>query len=396
MPPLRVLVSGSSVGPQPRRGGPELACAHFCLQTHHVPVSGVRTYRLGPFKSVKGEELVRRSMRAVRAAVVVFAVAGLTLEACDGAVDETNSAPDGAAVSEDAEPESAESEGEENVGPEEPDEADEPDGPDDAEEAQEAQADDDAAAVVSGGTAPVAEGDLPGEDAALYFAEQGEVVHVVGVDHAEQLPVRGLPDPSAVEVGQLDPMADVTLAGRERVAGDGAEASRWVEVELSGGVGWVDGHHLGFIELYAGSDSLAEYDGYGAHPEPIGTVSEASRARVQELSESGQQLEAVLVDGRDGSQLAQARGAEPPLADVRQDRGAQVWSPGDVLQVQPAFGGPDPDNLWTIDFLGFADDAIRGQRVELFVAEMDEGYEVVGAWTWNICARGVTEDGSCV
>lgn len=331
---------------------------------------------------------MRSSIRAVRTAVVVLAVAGLALDACNDDVAEPGSsqdeAPDEATVTEDAdqEPEPDESDGSQ---------------PDDPEDMQEAQAGDEAAEPLSGGTDPVADADLPGQDAAMYLSEQGQSVHVVGVDHTEMLLVRGLPDPSAVEVGQLEPMAEVTLAGRERRAGDGEDAVRWVEVELSDGVGWVDSHHLGYIELLGGWESLSDYDGYDTHPEPIGVVSEIAQARADQLTGADQpQVEAVLTDGRDGTQLAQARAVQDSMIDGVHARGAQPATDAGVLQVQPALGGPDPDNLWTIDFLGVADDAVRGERVELFVVDGGGGYDVVGAWTWNICGRGVTEDGSCV
>lgn len=344
---------------------------------------------------------MRRSTRAIRAVVVVLAAAGLTLDACIGELSERGDVDsDEAEVIEDA---ASDTELEEGEDAEDADDAE----PDEPEEPQETQAGDSAANPVSGGTDPVPESDLPGEDASLYFSGEGEWVDVVGVDHAEVLLARGLPGPDAAEVGQVAPMEKVTLAGRERLVATGdaenvedaevEDLSAWVEVDLSDGVGWVERYHLGFIDVLSGADSLSQYEGYGTHPEPIGAVSEVAQARAEELTEAGSSpVVPVLVDGRDGTQLMQTRTVEQPITDAVQARAVPVAPEEGVVQVRPALGGPDPEYVWTVDFLGFGDDSVRGERVEFIVFDVDNGYEVVGAWKWDICGRGVTQDGECV
>lgn len=318
---------------------------------------------------------MRRSTRVVRAAVVVLAVAGLSLDACDADLEDLDTALEEAGVTEDVEPDPQTEEPEateEPGGTEEPgpQEAEPQEGePEDAADEQGAGSDADTqdagtdAQEAGGGTASQPEGgvdqvpeaDLPGQDASLYYAEDGHWVSVVGVEHDDVLNVRALPDPSADIVGEIPPFAQALLAGRERSLGSGA---RWVEVRLVGGYGWVNGNFLAHAEG-EGEDVTADFSDYGPY------------ANIDDL------IDAAL----------QGRAAELPSADGIVAR---------HLDGASSDAGPGAPIYYTLDFLGGGDDAVRGERVRFDVEQGAEGYTISWARSMPLCQRGAMPDGQCV
>ena len=201
------------------------------------------------------------------------------------------------------------------------------------------------------GADPVPDGQLPGDDIVTFFAEAGRTVDVVGVKTGDVLFVRALPDATSEEVGRLAPTGDAVLAGRERAVGPGT----WAEVELSDGVGWVNSSYLAYIPD----------EGQDITSEAAGIAADSDAADAEDLAREIGEARAARSGG----------GAGP--------RATLVETPAhDVL-------------VYRVDVLGLPDDSVRGERVEIFLEETADGYEVTEATSYPICGRG-TGDGLCV
>lgn len=201
------------------------------------------------------------------------------------------------------------------------------------------------------GAAPVADDQLPGESAALYFPE-GAQPDVVGVEASDVLVVRALPDPGADEVGEVDRTGTVTTTGRERAV----ESGLWAEVEQGSGVGWVNSSYLGY--LGEATDTTGEY--------------------AEVLPEIANPREVVGTIGQHAAERHTAIGGA-----------LDAWTVVD----QPGETGPTEA---LIDVLGYPDDAQRGERLRVFFDEGDAGTAVSRIESSAICGRGVTDDGLCL
>lgn len=308
----------------------------------------------------------RSKVRVVRTAVALLAVAGLSLEACDADLDDLDSALEESGVTEDVdtEPEPEEPEETEEVEEAETGEADEPDETDELEpEAQDASAEVTAAEVCGDpatdrGLDPAPEGQLPGEDSPLYFSEEGEWVAVVGVEHTDVLCVRELPDPTSGWVAHIPSFDEALLTGRERLVGSEDSPSRWVEVNVVTGYGWVNANFL----AHAGGDGqdvTADFTGYGPHADIDALIDEVADGH-------GQQWPGVS-----------------PIV-TRHLGGAS----GDA--------GPGGPLFYHLDFIGARDDSLRGERLKFDVEQNADGYYVSLARIVPLCDRGATDDGLCL
>lgn len=214
---------------------------------------------------------------------------------------------------------------------------------------------DDGARSGDGGVAAVADGQLPGEDVITYFSEAGRTANVVGVDSGDVLFVRARPDVGAEEVGRLAPTAEATLAGRERSVGTGL----WAEVELSDGVGWVNSSYLAYLPE-TGRDVTAEAAVFAAD-------SDAATAEALALA-IGEQRAAARGGGAGQGSAPTATLVETPARDVQ---------------------------VYRVDILGYPDDSMRGERLEIVLEKSGDGYGVAEATAYPICGRGAA-DGLCV
>lgn len=201
-----------------------------------------------------------------------------------------------------------------------------------------------------GGIDPVPGDELPGEEFAMYFSDAGAVAHVVGVETGDVLFVRALPDASAEEVGRLAPTGEVVLAGRERALDPGF----WAEVELSDGVGWVNTSYLGYVAS-PGEDITGEFPELGPYEYQEDLVVEAALHWAARGSEEG---------------------------------GPEI---GYTVVETPSGDTP----LYRVDIAPYADDAQRGERLEILLESGAEGYTLGEVRSFPICGRG-TADGLCV
>lgn len=202
------------------------------------------------------------------------------------------------------------------------------------------------------GTEPAAEADLPGTDFTSYFSEAGQVADVVGVESGDVLFVRALPDPTSEEVGRLAPTGDTTLAGRERNVKSGI----WAEVELDGGVGWVNTNHLGYI------------------PD-----------RGEDITD---ELRALDADGT-GEAVDAARNVAESY--VESEHGAGGPRPNVIMVETPAHDTP----IYRVDIIGQADDSVLGERLELIMEAGASGYQVAEGTGFQLCRRGAGAEGLC-
>lgn len=288
--------------------------------------------------------------RPTTAAISLWAVGALMLTACgDGAQEaESEASPEQATVSPDESDQSDETEATEDAETaEETDEESEEDSGDEDEdsgdEEDSSQQSEDPAA------GPVDDADLPGEDTATFFGDQGEAAHVFGVEDDDVLHIRGLPDPEADSLDSAAPDSEVTLTGRERSVDSGI----WTEVETEAGVGWVNTAYLTF-----------------------------------------------LTDEQDRS----ADFADVPPADDARTlaEGVAQRSAGDGEEVEhlehtvTRAGDEDGAGLWVVDIDGFRGDSVRGERLEITLEQAEDGYDVVSVASRSACHRGVSDEGLCL
>ncbi len=187
-------------------------------------------------------------------------------------------------------------------------------------------------------------------DAASYpFPAQGAVLSVVGVEEGDVLYVRAQPDPGAEVVHQFPPVTnDAMVASGENVE-HGDQIWARVTVKADGRDGWVNARYTAIQ----------------------GDTDDVTSELPQNLVADSMPALAELV--------AKHRSAGPP-----EPRVTIVDTPSGDLETV------------TADALGYADDAIAGERLNVFALPSGDQWKVrtVEATTW--CIRGVTDDRKCV
>ncbi len=194
--------------------------------------------------------------------------------------------------------------------------------------------------------APVDDADLPG-DPFDFGPGEGSTVNVVGVAADDVLNIRRLPDASSEAIAELAPTDDTTLTGRKR----DLATSIWYEVETNAGVGWAN---AAFLAPIGGTrDATNEFkDLFGDLPTGASTAEVVS------------QLQDLL--------LADAEGDEGP--------------PRVVVVVEGPTDG-DLDEV-VIDVLGYPDDAVRGDRLRVFIMSEAGTSGIKTIEATSICQRG--------
>lgn len=186
---------------------------------------------------------------------------------------------------------------------------------------------------------------LPGEEISL-FADEGEVLAVMGVAADDTLNVREIPGTDGAVLTEVDPTAeDLVATGRTRALPN----SIWYEVTVDGTTGWVS---LNFVAFMGGTDdATAEY-----------------------------------LDDRDA-----------PAAETMTDLGELVaddFASDDpesliVQSVAPTVG--DLGEI-TYDVIGIGDDAVAGYRLHIFAEEDPSGESFVlrTIERTTFCTRGLS------
>lgn len=163
---------------------------------------------------------------------------------------------------------------------------------------------------------------------------------VVGVQWNDKLNVRRTPSATAPVLARLAPLTTGVRA-------TGKRSGPWVQVRVPAGAGWVHGRYL------------------GALAEPVDVTGEARSVGV----------------------------APTRKALLRKVAGQQAES-GEGTLVGPVLVARR-GNALTGDVLGYADDAIAGERFQVVVVPGEAGFEVKSATAAAICARGVDASGVC-
>lgn len=193
--------------------------------------------------------------------------------------------------------------------------------------------------------------DLPGE-ALEIFPYDGAELAVVGVAADDTLNVRVGPGTDFEVVAELDPRADGLVAtGHNRDIGDGG--SLWVEVEVDGRVGWVN---RSFVSEMTGTTDITSQLPSGLGGETVVDLAEA---------------------------VAEAR------AGVEEGAGPKV-----IVVAGPTDG--DRGEI-TVDVIGYQDDAVTGERLDITATPdaRGEGFVLLQVDATTMCTRGVNE-GLCL
>ena len=194
-----------------------------------------------------------------------------------------------------------------------------------------------------GETTTTAEGDLPGEPIDIH-PDEGTALAVVGVAADDTLNVRSGPGTDFDVATELGPLDDGFVAtGRNRVLDDD---SVWAEVEADGTTGWVNVAYV--AQLGATVDVTADVPTTGAS-----TV-------------------AALAEAVAAGRVGEGEGPTPTVTIV---------------------DGPTATEV-TVDVIGLADDAQRGERLHVVAAPAEAGFTATTVEATALCARGVT-DGLC-
>ncbi|HEX7134521.1 MAG TPA: SH3 domain-containing protein [Iamia sp.] len=198
--------------------------------------------------------------------------------------------------------------------------------------------------AADGSTTTAPAGDLPGEPTDIYPYE-GAHLGVVGVAAGDTLNVRSGPGTEFDVVAELNPLSqEPTATGQNRTLGDG---SLWVEVTVGDETGWVNGAFV------------AEP---GAVVDITDDVGDLSAPTMEALAE------AVAA-----TRVFEGEGPTPTVTIV---------------------AGPDGGAV-TVDVLGLADDAQKGERLLVLGLEGADGFTAMVVESVALCARGVTDDGLC-
>lgn len=195
------------------------------------------------------------------------------------------------------------------------------------------------------------EGELPGEPIDIYPYE-GAHLGVVGVAAGDTLKVRTGPGTDFEVVTELNPLSqEPTATGRNRTLDDD---SLWVEVTVDDArTGWVNG-------------------AYVAEPGAVVDITDDLPAVSGDTIEAlGEAVAATRASGGEGA--------------------------GPMVTVVAGPGEDDGGEEITIDVIGLADDAQKGERLLIVGAPATggQGYSVVSVESIALCARGVTDDGLC-
>jgi hypothetical protein len=195
--------------------------------------------------------------------------------------------------------------------------------------------------------------DLPGEPTEHFFFKQGDVLGVIGVASTDVLNVRAAPGIDQEIVARLDPLAQgIVVTGPAR----SLSASLWIEVEFTGGRGWVNSGFLAYIGLT--NDVTAQV---------VNQLGEIPRAE-------------TMLDL--GALVATTRASEDPPSTITVSAGPLVGDLGEV----------------TYDVVGLGDDSVLGERLHVFGQPLvsGEGFELKSVEGTALCGRAVTSDGLCV
>jgi hypothetical protein len=182
------------------------------------------------------------------------------------------------------------------------------------------------------------------------FADEGDVLAVVGVRYDDVLNIRSGPATSYDIVATAGPTADDLVAtGQARMA----PGSIWYEVEVDGTTGWANISFLAF--LGDTDDATAEFVGGGTLPEAE-----------------------TMVDL--GELVAGGFASEAPASRVTQTVAPSVGDLGEI----------------TYDVVGLGDDALAGYRLHVFATpnEGGEGFGLRSIERTALCSRG-TSGGLC-
>ncbi len=178
------------------------------------------------------------------------------------------------------------------------------------------------------------------------FAEDGDVLGVIGVAFDDELNVRAGPGTSEEVIATAGPTADDLVATGE---GRLLESSIWYEVTTGGQTGWAN---IAFLAFIGGTDdATAEFLDGGQLPE------------VETMVEMGELVAAAFA-------------SQDPASDI-----VQVVAPsvGDLGEV-------------TYDVVGIGDDAVLGYRLHIFAApaESGEGFVLKSIERTTLCGRGLS------
>lgn len=207
--------------------------------------------------------------------------------------------------------------------------------------------------TASDGTTSTTEaGELPGERVDI-FPYEGAELAVVGVEADDILNVRSGPGTDFDVLVELEPLAaGFAATGHNRQFDTGM----WVEVEVDDRTGWAN---VAYLAQLGRTDDITT------------DVAPADRPSAETMVDLGR----LVGEDRLGDDAV-------PSAGVVVVDGPTVGDLGEI----------------TVDVIGFADDAVLGERLHIF-AEPDSGGESFTLRTVDatvLCRRGVTEDGLCL
>lgn len=193
---------------------------------------------------------------------------------------------------------------------------------------------------------------LPGEPFEG-FAEDGDVLAVIGVAHDDKLNIREGPGTDQALLTRVGPLEDdLTATGRAR----SLSRSIWYEVSTDDGItGWANSSFLGFMGSV--DDATAEFLDGGDLP----------------TTETMQQM---------GELVAAGFASTDPESDIVQ---SVASTSGDLHEI-------------TYDVVGIGDDAVIGYRLHIFAtpnSDSDEGFTLKTIERTTFCGRGLA-DGLCV
>lgn len=188
--------------------------------------------------------------------------------------------------------------------------------------------------------------DLPGEPF-VGFAEDGDVLAVMGVAHDDKLNIREGPGTDQSLLTRVGPLEDdLTATGRARIL----TRSIWYEVSTNDGItGWANSSFLGFMG--AVDDATAEFLDGGDPP----------------VTETMQQM---------GELVAAGFASTDPASDIVQ---SVAPTSGDLHEV-------------TYDVIGIGDDSVSGYRLHIFAVsngDSDEGFTLKTIERTTFCGRGL-------
>ena len=192
--------------------------------------------------------------------------------------------------------------------------------------------------------APTDPADLPGEVIEIFPYADAELA-VMGVPADDVLYVREGPGAEFREVTQLEPLAEGIIAtGENRQLDDGAI---WAQVDADGTTGWASVAYL--TPLGDAVDITSQFDLPAAE-----TMEELAELAAEQRAGDSPESTVVIVNGP---------------------------TEGDLHEV-------------VVDIVGFADDAIEGERLHVFANGSGE-FTVHSVEATALCARGVSE-GLCL